>query len=163
MSLAGVFKRIRFSAPWCPPDVFASTLRLALEIAREGQEGRRVGTVFTLGGADRVLASSRGLILDPLAGHAPRATHISSPSLRGTLKQLAQLDGAFVIDDAGAVVAASRYLDAPAKGVVMPLGLGSRHLAAAAASKHFGVIAIVVSESGTVRIFYGGDLLGELR
>ena len=44
-----------------------------------------------------MLAASRALILDPLAGHAPARTHISDPDLRGTIKELAQLDGAFVI------------------------------------------------------------------
>jgi DNA integrity scanning protein DisA with diadenylate cyclase activity len=48
-----------------------------------------------------VLAASRALILDPLAGHAPAHTHISDRDLRGTMKELAQLDGAFVISHAG--------------------------------------------------------------
>ena len=59
-----------------------------------GREGRRIGTLFTIGKADEVLAASRALILDPLAGHAPARTHISDPNLRGTIKELAQLDGA---------------------------------------------------------------------
>src|SRR5689334_23903031 len=97
--------------PWCEPAVLESTLELALEIAREGREGRRIGTLFTVGKADAVLAASRALILDPLAGHAPARTHITDPNLRGTIKELAQLDGAFVISEAG-IVAACRYLDA---------------------------------------------------
>ena len=62
--------------PWCEPAVLESALELALEIAREGREGRRIGTLFTVGKADAVLAASRALILDPLAGHAP-AGHTS--------------------------------------------------------------------------------------
>ena len=58
--------------PWCDPRVLESTVELALEIAREGREGRRIGTLFTLGDAEAVLASSRALILDPLAGHVAR-------------------------------------------------------------------------------------------
>jgi diadenylate cyclase len=42
--------------PWCEPAVLESVLELALEIAREGREGRRIGTLFTLGKADEVLA-----------------------------------------------------------------------------------------------------------
>ena len=53
--------------PWCEPAVLESVLELALEVAREGREGRRIGTLFTLGKADAVLATSRALILDPLA------------------------------------------------------------------------------------------------
>ena len=54
--------------PWCEPTVLESALELALEIAREGREGRRIGTLFTVGKADPVLAASRALILDPLVG-----------------------------------------------------------------------------------------------
>ena len=68
--------------PWCEPAVLESVLELALEIAREGREGRRIGTLFTVGKADEVLAASRALILDPLAGHAPARTHIGDPDLR---------------------------------------------------------------------------------
>jgi diadenylate cyclase len=49
--------------------------------------------------------------------------------LRGTVKELAQLDGAFVVSNDGFVVSACRYLDAAASDVTLPLGLGSRHLA----------------------------------
>lgn len=144
--------------PWCEPAVLESVLELALEIAREGREGRRIGTLLTVGKADEVLAASRALILDPLAGHAPARTHIADPDLRGTMKELAQLDGAFVISDAGIVVAACRYLDASVEQIDLPLGFGSRHLAAASISQRVGVIAVVVSESGVVRVFHNGQI-----
>jgi diadenylate cyclase len=143
---------------WCEPAILESTLELALEIAREGREGRRIGTLFTLGQAEAVLAASRALILDPLAGHAPAQTHISDPDLRGTIKELAQLDGAFVISELGTVVAACRYLDASIERIDLPLGFGSRHLAAASTSRTLGAVAIVVSESGVVRVFHGGHI-----
>jgi diadenylate cyclase len=76
---------------WCQPAVPESVLELALEIAREGREGRRIGTLFTVGKVDAVLAASRALILDPLAGHTPPRTHITNPELRRTIKELAQL------------------------------------------------------------------------
>jgi diadenylate cyclase len=63
------------------------------------------------------LRHSRSLILDPLAGHPEAVRHITDANLRGTLKELAQLDGAFVVSDAGVVVAACRYLDATASDV----------------------------------------------
>jgi diadenylate cyclase len=144
--------------PWCQPAILESTLELALEIAREGREGRRIGTLFTIGKTDEVLAASRALILDPLAGHAPERTHITDPDLRGTIKELAQLDGAFVISEAGVVVAACRYLDASVERIDLPLGFGSRHLAAASISQRLGAIAIVVSESGVVRVFHAGQI-----
>ena len=159
---ASVIGRIQSIATWCRLDVLEAALGLAQEIAREGREGQRIGTLFTIGDAEAVLDRSRPLILDPLAGHTPAATHISDPRLRGTIKQLAQLDGAFVIDENGIVRAACQYLDVSAQGVDLPLGLGTRHLAAAAISKELRVIAIAVSESSRIRVFYRGGLLAEI-
>jgi hypothetical protein len=42
--------------------------------------------------------------------------------------------------------------------IELPLGFGSRHLAAASISQRLGVVAIVVSESGVVRVFHGGQI-----
>jgi diadenylate cyclase len=137
-------------------------LTLALEIVREGHGGRRIGALFTIGHPEDVLASSRSLILDPLAGHAPESTVITDEQLRGTLKKLAQLDGAFVMAEDGTVVSACRYLDIPAAGVELPLGLGSRHMAAASISKHLRIVAIAVSASGFVRVFSDGEVVATI-
>jgi hypothetical protein len=156
------FDTVCTRVPWCRPDVLNPLLELAIEIAREGREGRRIGTLFTLGHSDAVLAHSRPLILDPLAGHAPHATSLLDPNVRGTVKELAQLDGAFVVAEDGTVRAACRYLNASVQDVDVPFGLGSRHLAAASVSKRLGVVAIVVSESAVVRVFYAGELIAEI-
>lgn len=150
------------AAPWCRREALAETVELAVEIAREGREGRRIGTLFVIGQPEAVLASSRPLILDPLSGHVPQRTHVTDPNLRGTIKELAQLDGAFVVSPDGTFVAACRYLDATARNVDVALGLGSRHLAAASISRKCDVIAIVVSESAVVRIYYDGHMLAEI-
>jgi DNA integrity scanning protein DisA with diadenylate cyclase activity len=144
------------------PDVLESLIGLAVEIAREGREGRRVGTLFTLGDEDAVLARSRSLILDPLLGHPESVRHISNPNLRGTIKELAQLDGGFVVSHGGIVLSACRYLDSIAANVDVPMGLGSRHLAAANMSAVTKAVGIVVSESSVVRIFCHGKLVGEI-
>jgi diadenylate cyclase len=157
-----MFEKIRAKVTWCPREILDAMIELAVEIAREGREGRRIGTLFTLGAAYAVLNQSRPLILDPIALHPLAARHISDPNLRGTIKELAQLDGAFVLDNEGFVVAASRYLDTTAKDVEIPFGLGSRHLAAASISKFTGAIAIVVSESAVVRVFQNGHLEAEI-
>jgi diadenylate cyclase len=143
-------------------EVLESLIELAVEIAREGREGRRVGTLFTLGDEEAVLAKSRSLILNPLEGHPESVRHIADPNLRGTVKELAQLDGAFVVSSTGVVVAACRYLDAAASPIELPLGLGSRHIAAAHISSATNAIGIVVSESAVVRLFCHGALIGEI-
>jgi DNA integrity scanning protein DisA with diadenylate cyclase activity len=144
------------------PDILESLIELAVQIAREGREGRRVGTLFTLGDEQAVLARSRSLILDPLTGHPESSRHLSNPNLRGTVKELAQLDGAFVVSHTGYVMSACRYLDATASNVELPLGLGSRHIAAANISAVTKAVGIVVSESSVVRLFCHGTLVGEI-
>ena len=138
-------------------------IELAVEIAREGREGRRIGTLFTLGDESAVLAKSRSLILNPLevATRRVRATSVIR-TLRGTIKELAQLDGAFVVSSTGVVIAACRYLDAAASPIDIPLGLGSRHNAAAHISLATRALGIVVSESAVVRLFCHGGLIGEI-
>jgi diadenylate cyclase len=157
-----MFESILCQVPEYDPAVLDAVIELAVEIAREGREGRRIGTLFTLGDAEEVLARSRPLILDPLAGHAESLRQINDPNLRGTIKELAQLDGAFVINNSGVFVAACRYLDTAGAGVEIPFGLGSRHLAAANISSVTGTVGIVVSESSTVRIFCHGKMVGEI-
>ena len=144
------------------PEILESLIGLAVEIAREGREGRRIGTLFTLGDEEAVFTKSRALILNPLEGHPESARHISDPNLRGTIKELAQLDGAFVVSSAGVVLAACRYLDAASSPVDLPMGLGSRHIAAAHISSATNAVGIVVSESSVVRLFCHGSLIGEI-
>src|SRR5260370_7588224 len=144
------------------PDVLESLIALAVEIAREGGEGRRVGTLFTLGDEKAVLAKSRPLILDPLLGHPESSRHVTNLNLRGTIKELAQLDGGFVVSREGSFLSACRYLDAVAAQSDVPLGLGIRHIAAANMSAVTKAVGIVVSESSVVRLFCHGHLVGEI-
>lgn len=146
----------------CNRECLEPVIELAVEIAREGREGRRIGTLFTFGDADAVLERSRTLILDPLAGHTDEVKHITNANMRGTIKELAQLDGGFIVSDDGVVVSACRYLDAEASDVTLPLGLGSRHLAGASISRVTNAIGVVVSESAMVRIFDDGRLIAEI-
>lgn len=144
------------------PDVLEKVIVLAVEIAREGREGRKIGTLFVVGDADAVLARSRPLILDPLAGHSDAARRLDDPNMRETIKELAQLDGGFVVTDDGIVCSAARYFSATAEDIDLPLGLGSRHMAGASISKHTRAIAIVVSDSSVVRVFEGGELISKI-
>jgi hypothetical protein len=82
-----------------------------------------------------------------LYGHPYESKRIDDPNLRETLKELAQLDGAFVVSDEGVVLSAARYIDAVSNHLVVPLGLGSRHVAAASVSSRTDAVA--VSENST--------------
>jgi diadenylate cyclase len=144
------------------PDVLRSTIELAIEIAREGREGRKIGTLFVVGEEDSVLRVSHPLILDPLQGHELDSKRIEDPNLRGTVKELAQLDGAFVISGEGHVLSAARYIDAHSEDIDLPLGLGSRHVAAASITRDTKAVAVLVSESSVVRILVGGKLVAEI-
>jgi len=158
----GMFKSICRRVRRCDKKNLEPLIELAVEIAREGREGRRIGTLFTFGDADAVLKHSRPLILDPLAGHTEEERQIRDVNLRGTIKELAQLDGAFVVSDQGIVVSACRYLDAMASDVVLSYGMASRHLAGASISQATDAVAIVVSESSMVRVFDDGKLVAEI-
>jgi diadenylate cyclase len=137
-------------------------VNLAVEIAREGREGRKIGTLFVVGDSEAVLNHSRPMILDPLYGHPHESKRIEDPNLRETLKELAQLDGAFVVSDEGVVLSAARYIDAASDHLELPLGLGSRHVAAASVSSRTDAVSVAVSESSTVRMFDDGELVAEI-
>ena len=138
-------------------------VNLAVELAREGREGRKIGTLFVIGDVDAVLEQSRPLILDPLHGHQSDLLRVERPDFRETVKELAQLDGAFVLRDDGTFVSAGRFVDVDvtAPENFLP-GLGTRHAAGASVSRTTGAIAGVVSQSSIVRVFAGGDLRAEI-
>ncbi|MCA1848029.1 MAG: diadenylate cyclase [Actinobacteria bacterium] len=142
--------------------VLEEVVALAVEIAREGREGRKIGTLFVVGDSEEVLKRSRPMILDPLHGHPDGSKRIDDPDVRETLKELALLDGAFVVSDEGVVLSATRYIDAVSESLSVPLGLGSRHMAGASVSKQTSAVAVVVSESSMVRMFDDGELVSEI-
>jgi DNA integrity scanning protein DisA with diadenylate cyclase activity len=143
-------------------EVLESVLALAVDIAREGREGRKIGTLFVVGDVPAVMEHSKELILDPLHGHPPAKKCITSHDLRETVKELAQLDGAFVVSGDGVVLSACRYLDTSSRDIKLPLGLGSRHMAAASITKQTDAMAVVVSESSVVRVFDDGKIVAEI-
>jgi diadenylate cyclase len=143
-------------------EVLKQTVSLAVEIAREGREGRKIGTLFVVGDSGEVMKRSKPLILDPLQGHGDEDKQIESPDTRETIKELAQLDGAFLVSNSGVVLSAARYIDAASDSLDLPLGLGSRHMAGASISQQTSAVAVVVSESSMVRMFDDGELVSEI-
>ncbi len=143
-------------------ETLEQVLTLAIELVLQGREGRKIGTMFVVGDSDEVILRSRNIILDPLSGHPDSVKHIRDAGMRETLKELSQLDGAFIISEDGVVLSGSRLIDVDSKDVEIPLGLGSRHYAAAAITKKTDAVAIVVSKSSVVRIFQQGALVAEI-
>jgi DNA integrity scanning protein DisA with diadenylate cyclase activity len=146
----------------CQSQVLEQTIQLAVEVAREGREGSKVGTIFVVGDEEAVMKESSPLILDPLQGHPPESKKIDDFNMRETAKELSQLDGAFVISADGIVISAARYLTADSTGIAVPLGLGTRHMAAAAITRTTQSVAVVVSKSSVVRVFNQGKIIGEI-
>jgi diadenylate cyclase len=143
-------------------EALQETIGLAVEIAREGREGRKIGTLFVVGDVDEVLARSRPLILDPLAGHPADLLDVRRPDFRETVKELAQLDGAFIVDGEGTFVSAGRFIEVDVHATDFIPGLGTRHAAAASITRVTRALAVVVSQSSIVRVFAGGELRAEV-
>ncbi len=130
------------------PEVFGAAFNIAVEIAKEGREGKSVGTAFVIGDSENVMKNSRQLILNPFAGHPPGERMITLPDLKDNIKELAQLDGVFVVKGDGLLEAVGRYLTVDAGGVSLPKGFGTRHSSVAAITMVTKAIGIVVSQSG---------------
>jgi DNA integrity scanning protein DisA with diadenylate cyclase activity len=143
-----------------PLDTLKTAVDLAVDIGREGREGKPVGTIFVVGDHRKVLKHCHPLGFDPVKGYSPAERRLEDSKVRESLKEIAQLDGAFVVSSDGTVIAASQYISAPAAEITLSKGLGARHWAAAAISRATGAIAIAVSESnGTVRLFQNGEVM----
>jgi DNA integrity scanning protein DisA with diadenylate cyclase activity len=140
-----------------PLETLRGVVDLAVEIGRDGREGKSVGTIFVVGNHRKVLLKSKEQVFDPFRGYPRKERFLKLTRVKESVKELAQIDGAFIISSDGVVEAAGRILETKTDGLTVSKGLGARHVAAAAISKSTGAIAIAVSEStGTVRIFQNG-------
>ena len=143
-----------------PLETLKTVVDLAVDIGREGREGKRVGTLFVVGDTRKVLAKSRPGGFDPVRGYSRKERQLQDPRVREAVKEVAPLDGAFIVSPDGTVERACQIVETANANLTLSKGLGSRHWAAAAISKTTNAVAVVVSESnGTVRIFQNGEIL----
>lgn len=143
-----------------PLDTLKAVVDLAVEIGREGREGKPVGTLFVVGDSRKVLAASHPGGFDPVKGYSRKERDLNDPRVREGIKEIAQMDGAIIVGGDGIVAAACRILDCSAEEITLSKGLGARHWAAAAISRATNAIAVAVSESnGTVRLFQNGEVI----
>ncbi len=146
------------------PEVFDTILSLALELSSEGKEGRKtVGTIFVLGKHEEVLKFSHPMVINPFQGYPEEERNILDHRLKETVKEFSSIDGAFIFREDGVILAAGRHLDASGENIEIPLGLGSRHRAAAGITNLTDALVIVISEeTGEVRIFHHGKIFMEI-
>jgi len=143
-----------------PLETLRAVVNLAVEIGREGREGKQVGTMFVVGDTRKVLTMSRPLNFNPFRGYSHAERDVRNRDVREQIKDIAQLEGAILIRRDGVAVAACMQVEAPDRGYTLSMGLGTRHAAAAAISKSTKAIAIAVSQSsGTVRLFQNGEVV----
>ncbi len=136
---------------------------IALDIGALGREGRSVGTTFIIGDTENVLKSSHQAVFNPFKGYPRSERLVNLPEVVESLKELAKLDGAFVISETGVVEAAGRHLDTRSVRSKQLKGVGSRHRAAAGMTRMTNAVAVVVSEStGRVAIFDSGRIVSTL-
>ena len=141
-----------------PLETLKAVVDLAVDIGREGREGKAVGTLFIVGDHRKVLAQSHSLGFDAVKGYTRSDRNLLSTRTKEAVKEIAQLDGAFIVAADGTVEATGRYIQTAPVDLTMTTGLGARHWTAAAISKNTKALSVVVSESsGTVRLFQDGQ------
>ena len=143
-----------------PLETLKTVVDLAVSIGREGREGKAIGTMFVVGDHRKVLKHSRASGFDITKGYTRKERNILDQKIHENIKELAQLDGTFVVAADGTIEGCARIIDTPPVEVTMTRGLGTRHFAAAAISKNTDSVAVVVSQSGgTVRIYQDGEVV----
>ncbi len=146
------------------PEVLERVVDVASELGSEGREGRSVGAMFIVGDVDHVIPLTRQLVLNPFKGYPAEERNILDSSLEETVKELATLDGAFIVRGDGVIEACGAYIRAPSdEEYDLPPGLGARHHAAATITATTAALAVTVSEStGSVTIFRAGRIVTEI-
>ncbi len=142
-------------------DVVDRVVEIACELGCAGREGKSVGAVFVVGDSENVMRHSRQLILNPFRGYSEQERNLLHANLDETVKELATVDGAFIIRGDGVIEACAVHLRAGVpRSCELPKGLGTRHHAAADITSVTDSIAVTVSESaGSVTIFRAGKIV----
>lgn len=145
--------------------IIETVIEIGKEIGFEGREGKKVGTLFIIGNPEEIGPYTRQLILNPFKGYDKELLNVvENTHIKETIKNFAQLDGAFIIDTEGHLLSAGTYLDVDTSNVKPYKGWGTKHLAATAITSETSAIAILVSESGgTVKVFRNGKLILKIR
>ncbi len=143
-----------------PLNNLKTVIDLAIQIGREGREGKKVGTMFVVGDTRKVLQHCKDSGFDPMRGYQRKNRDLHDPRVREDIKEIAQMDGAFIVSPDAIVEKSRQIIEVMHENLSLSKGLGSRHWAGAAISQKTKAIAVVVSQSsGSVRLFQNGELV----
>ncbi len=142
------------------PQVLLMLISIAMRFAREGREGKSIGTCFILARPEEVAPFTWQLILNPCAGYPSHIRSIFREDFFETMRELSSLDGAFLIGPDGEVHASAVFIATQGRVEEIENGRGARHHSACALTSHTPATAVVISESsGEITVYQGGKLL----
>jgi diadenylate cyclase len=145
------------------PEVFERVFDIAVSLGNEGREGKSLGSIFVVGDIDHVRRHCQQMILNPFKGYSEQERNILDKNVEETVKELASIDGAFLIRSDGVVESAGVFLHSPASCAPLPRGLGARHKSACDITAATDCVSITISQStGNVSVFLSGHLLVEV-
>jgi DNA integrity scanning protein DisA with diadenylate cyclase activity len=145
----------------CLP-VIEKVLLIASQISRDGREGKKIGTAFIVGDSEEVMRNSNISKRNPVKFLPLEDRQILDPDINEYIKEMAQIDGAFVIDGKGFIDVIGCRFNADMKDIHLPDGYGLRHTSVAAITRITKSIGIVVSQSGgKITIFRDGKIINE--
>ncbi len=151
------------AASWTGQHILTRVLQLAGELAREGREGKPVGTMFVVGDYKELQPYIRQLIVNPFRGYTEEERNILDPSLEETIKEYAKIDGAFIVDSEGVIMAAGVFISGQPRADQLISGLGARHAAALGITTITSAFSVVLSESTRkITVYHAGSRLVEL-
>lgn len=140
--------------------VLMAALDSALKIVGNKKAIDKVGTIMVVGESDQISQFVKPLNDFPMGDIKPSLRHVSNFSF---IEDLAQMDGAVMIDPEGEIQAACQRLEPPITPFTQALvGLGTRHESASAYTAATDTGAVVISDTGMIRVFFRGRILLEL-
>ena len=111
-----------------PLKTIKAVVDLAAQIGREGREGKPVGTLFVVGDTRKVLEHSNDSGVDPFRGYNKKHRNLLDAKVQEDAKEIAQLDGAFIINSDGVIERSRQMLEVSHEDLTMTKGLGRQTL-----------------------------------
>lgn len=141
-------------------DVLMAALESALKIVGEKKGLDKVGTILVVGDSESIASHVKPLNEFPMGDIRSSLRQVTNVEF---IADLAQMDGAIMINLEGQIEAACQRLEPPKSSeFALVSGLGTRHESASAYTAATNTAAVVISDTGMIRVFYRGRVLLEL-